>query len=292
MRARQDGFVAKAEYITKDSGEHVAPSMTSKVVESIREKWTDATAKDNLLVPDILTSEAGRQLSAASAELHVALDHIQIALASVQTASATATSAAGTVLPSNNIERSSRRKVGDVLFAASFPADVLSILTTTTPQTASEGCSASAAISGLHGSPAPPTPLSGAQTISVNAKTGGKKRSKPLRYDLLPVGPMAEVALLYGLGAKLYAPRNWELGYDWSLSYAAMQRHLACFWAGEDWDHDGFHHLAAVVFHALALMEYGRTHPECDDRSLSFTQTPELPLDVPNDFEPDEEPFV
>lgn len=101
----------------------------------------------------------------------------------------------------------------------------------------------------------------------VNADTGGEKGSKLERFDLIPTAPLAEVARHYGRGASKYEDRNWERGYKWSLSYAALQRHANAFWGGETFDPEtGSHHLAAVVFHALAMMEWGRTHPELDDR--------------------------
>lgn len=102
--------------------------------------------------------------------------------------------------------------------------------------------------------------------------TGGQKGDKVERYDLIPVRPLAAVARHYGVGARKYEARNWERGYNWSLSYAALQRHANAFWSGEDIDPDnGQPHLAAVVFHALALMEYGETHPEKDDRPKRST---------------------
>ena len=66
-----------------------------------------------------------------------------------------------------------------------------------------------------------------------------------------------------------YAERNWEKGYDWSKSYAALQRHASQFWGGEDIDTDlpvPSPHLAGVIFHALVLLEFSRTHPDYDDR--------------------------
>ena len=101
----------------------------------------------------------------------------------------------------------------------------------------------------------------------VNASTGGEKGQKLARFDLIPVGPLWQVAELYGQGATKYEDRNWEKGYDWSLSYAALMRHATLFWGGEDADpKDGNSHLASVVFHALALMDYAVSHPELDDR--------------------------
>lgn len=102
----------------------------------------------------------------------------------------------------------------------------------------------------------------------VESPTGGRKGDKLARYDLIPVEPLRKVAEVYGLGSRKYADRNWERGYAWSLSYAALQRHLNAFWGGESHaPDDGQHHLASVVFHALALMEFERSHPEFDDRS-------------------------
>src|SRR4051812_41426061 len=101
----------------------------------------------------------------------------------------------------------------------------------------------------------------------VNSETGGEKGAKPYRIDLIPAGPLWQVAELYGEGAKKYDTHNWRRGYDWSLSYAAMMRHATQFWNGESLDEETHcHHLASVVFHAMALMEFENTHPELDDR--------------------------
>jgi hypothetical protein len=105
------------------------------------------------------------------------------------------------------------------------------------------------------------------ETIILDPETDAAKGQKVERYDLIPVYPLMEVARHYGIGVVKYGHRNWEKGYQWSLSYAAMQRHANQFWSGEDYDSDsGTHHLAAVVFHALALMEYGMTNVDKDDR--------------------------
>ena len=104
--------------------------------------------------------------------------------------------------------------------------------------------------------------------VRMTSSTGGQKGSKLARFDLIPVGPLTELAKLYGKGAEKYDDRNWELGYDWSLSYAAMQRHANLFWSGEDYDEEtGAPHLASVIFHAMAMLEFMRTHPEFDNRS-------------------------
>jgi len=102
----------------------------------------------------------------------------------------------------------------------------------------------------------------------VTSDTGGQKGKKLARFDLLPVEPLTEVARLYGRGAEKYADRNWELGYDWGLSFAALMRHAWAFWGGESIDPETErHHLASVCFHAMALMEYERTRKGSDSRS-------------------------
>ncbi len=87
------------------------------------------------------------------------------------------------------------------------------------------------------------------------------------RWDLFPVGPLTQVAELYAMGAKKYSDRNWEAGMTWGRVFAAMLRHAWKWWGGERDDPvDGQHHLASVVWCALALMEYETTHKELDDR--------------------------
>ena len=103
--------------------------------------------------------------------------------------------------------------------------------------------------------------------VRITSSTGGQKGKKLARYDLIPVHPLWDVAELYGRGALKYEDRGWERGYAWSLSYAALMRHLQQFWDRESLDKEtGSPHLAAVVFHALALLEFSATHPEFDDR--------------------------
>lgn len=101
----------------------------------------------------------------------------------------------------------------------------------------------------------------------VDGQVGVKYDENKVRFDLLPPGPMFEVAKVYTIGAKKYADRNWELGIQWGRVFAAMMRHAWNWWRGERHDpQDGQHHLASVVWCALALMEYEATHPELDDR--------------------------
>lgn len=104
----------------------------------------------------------------------------------------------------------------------------------------------------------------------VNEKTGGAKGQKIERFDLIPWEEMWEVAKVYGKGAEKYDDLNWTKGYDWGLSYASLLRHLTQFWNGQSYDEESeCHHLASVVFHALALMYFEKHHPELDTRMVT-----------------------
>lgn len=99
-------------------------------------------------------------------------------------------------------------------------------------------------------------------------RTGGEKGSKLARFDLIPADVLLQFAEHYGKGAEKYEDRNWERGYAWGLSFAAMMRHAWAFWNGEDIDPEtGSHHMIAVMFHAAALVRFTEAHPELDDRS-------------------------
>ena len=96
---------------------------------------------------------------------------------------------------------------------------------------------------------------------------GRKDDSGKPRYDLIPPIPLKELAELFAIGAKKYGPRNWEKGIAWGRFYRAMMGHANAFWSGEERDsEDGQKHLTSVAWCALVLLEYGRTHPELDDR--------------------------
>lgn len=111
------------------------------------------------------------------------------------------------------------------------------------------------------------TIVTAAGEVRTTSSTGGEKGTKPERFDLIPVGALAQVAQLYGRGAEKYAAHNWRRGYEWSKSYAALQRHATQFWNGEDEDAEmGLPHMASVVFHALALLTFMEEQRTFDDR--------------------------
>lgn len=103
----------------------------------------------------------------------------------------------------------------------------------------------------------------------TDERTGGQKGAKPEAMALLPWDALLEVSRVYHHGARKYEPNNWRRGYDWSLSFSALQRHLAAFWTGEDVDPEsGLPHLAHAAFHVLTLLVFSTQarYRSLDDR--------------------------
>lgn len=85
--------------------------------------------------------------------------------------------------------------------------------------------------------------------------------------DLLPREALIAVAQGLGFGAAKYGRFNWRQGLKWSRVYAALQRHLAAWNAGEDFDSEsGLNHLAHAGCNLVFLLTYLSEHPELDDR--------------------------
>lgn len=101
----------------------------------------------------------------------------------------------------------------------------------------------------------------------IDPQTGGEKCSKPCRMDLIPASGMVELGKVYEFGAQKYEDHNWRKGYRWSLSIAAMLRHVWAWIGGETNDPEsGCNHLAHAAWHCMTLIEFQRTHPDRDDR--------------------------
>ena len=104
--------------------------------------------------------------------------------------------------------------------------------------------------------------------INTTETTGGVKHDLDKeKFDLFPMMPLLELAKLFTLGAAKYGSRNWEKGMKFGRLFAAMMRHAIKWWAGEKYDpENGQHHLTAVMWNAMVLMDLENTHPEMDDR--------------------------
>ena len=141
--------------------------------------------------------------------------------------------------------------------------------------------------------------------VRTTSSTGGQKGVKLARFDLIPTGPLHELAEHFGVGAMKYDSHQWRQGYEWSKSYSALVRHLNEFWAGKDYDvcsndpegcshvdskgepfkaaredacynHTGSHHMVAVMWHAAVLLEFKDTHSDHDDRYIPHSLEREI----------------
>jgi Domain of unknown function (DUF5664)/Nucleoside 2-deoxyribosyltransferase len=120
----------------------------------------------------------------------------------------------------------------------------------------------------------PPAPQDSGEVIITDPKTGGQKGSKKCRMDLIPPKTLWDLGLVYGMGATKYTPYNWMRGYAWSLSIAALLRHLTKFVMGEYLDKEsGLPHLSHVQWHCATLMEFTRLNLGTDDRQITLTST-------------------
>lgn len=90
------------------------------------------------------------------------------------------------------------------------------------------------------------------------------------KLHLIPTKPLIQVARRYELAESKYGSPNNEFKcpMNWSQLISAALRHLYAFMEGDSLDEEDndTHHLGAVVFCCLTLMEYERLEMGKDDR--------------------------
>ena len=101
----------------------------------------------------------------------------------------------------------------------------------------------------------------------VDPVTGGEKGQKNVQIHCIPWEALRILGEVYTFGRAKYADYNFRKGYDWSLSFDAMQRHLWMWWAGEDLDEEsGLHHLGHAIWHGFTLLLFSIKGRGTDDR--------------------------
>jgi hypothetical protein len=156
------------------------------------------------------------------------------------------------------------------------------------PEAARPGDRDSGAVAG-DSDPAWFPPRTSGEEVRVTSATGGQKGTKLAAFD--QISPEVEwlVAEHFGKGARKYDAHNFRKGYPWSLSYSALRRHLADFWAGKEYDvcserceflgeygdeghgptcrnHTGSLHIVCAIWHTMVLTEFFLHRKEYDDR--------------------------
>lgn len=90
-----------------------------------------------------------------------------------------------------------------------------------------------------------------------------------VRVDLVPIGPVTQIAAVFTFGAKKYFADSYRQGETvaWSRTYGSILRHLYAFWSGEDTDPEsGLPHLAHAGTQLMILMEHYTYNKNKDDR--------------------------
>lgn len=86
--------------------------------------------------------------------------------------------------------------------------------------------------------------------------TSKKFDAEKIRWDLIPIETIEEIAKVYNYGAIKYGPNQWQKLSDFEdRYYAALLRHLCAWRKGENIDEEsGLRHIAQVAWNALALL--------------------------------------
>lgn len=114
--------------------------------------------------------------------------------------------------------------------------------------------------------------------MRVDSYTEYNNDKRAIRYDegkpqfhLLPADGLRELGRVYTLGAKKYEAYNWEKGMAWSRCFNSLLRHLYAFWDGQQTDPEsGLHHMAHVVWNAMAILVYSLRSIGIDDRKGAY----------------------
>lgn len=92
-----------------------------------------------------------------------------------------------------------------------------------------------------------------------------------VRFDLIPVYPITEIAKTFNYGATKYFRDSYRTGepIEWSRTFASILRHLYAFWSGVDTDEESnMLHLAHAATQTMILLEHSKFNKEKDDRFL------------------------
>lgn len=119
-------------------------------------------------------------------------------------------------------------------------------------------------------------------TVGFKADSGKPRMELIDPAFLLDLGRVLERgSVKYDGGSEEVFKNNWRQGMRWGRLFAAAQRHLMAFWAGEEVDEElGLSHLSAATFNLMALHYNARRHRNLDDRDLPWRKPRRMFLDI------------
>lgn len=117
---------------------------------------------------------------------------------------------------------------------------------------------------------------------SVTGRGNGLRFNEgKLRYDLVNPKAFEDFVKILTIGANKYSARNWENGLSWTSVIASLERHIAAFKNGEDYDDEtGELHIAHAACNVHFLNTFYHTFPQGDDRPKRQYTTPKIGLDI------------
>lgn len=132
----------------------------------------------------------------------------------------------------------------------------------------------------------PPAPVP--PVVPVAPGTASRYNSNKPRHALIPAYALRELAKVYTIGAEKYTryddggkliedgSYNWRRGMSWMSVMDSVERHIAKFKHGSDFDtdyppdllakHGQTYHLANAAWGLFTLLEYYKIYPQGDDR--------------------------
>lgn len=102
----------------------------------------------------------------------------------------------------------------------------------------------------------------------------GATAGKGLRYNKnkpevhqVPTSLILAVAEVLKYGEKKYAKGNWKGGFEWTIPYDCLMRHMMAWLNGQENDEEsGLSHLYHAAANIAMLIEFKETHKELDNR--------------------------
>lgn len=114
---------------------------------------------------------------------------------------------------------------------------------------------------------------------AVNNMRNTKYSAISIFYDKSPL--LEDIANVFTMGAKKYAPFNWAKGASWLQTLGSLLRHYRKYLNGEVYDEESkIHHLAHAIVNAIFLKSFYQLAPWHDDRLKTWLQLPKIVLDI------------